>query len=186
MGEPERSGEGFTARRYKTLLNADSTMGQRVSVQASSRALTGLTEGTGYPNEESIPETQKLRLLRFCQMKCSGQGYKVRAQHRGCPRCERSSAHRAHREMQGHGDSSHGICRECPRVSMAASIDLEAKRGDEQRRTPIFAAEVVSRIPQDYSLRFGVLRRRVGNGHTLRGERTPESSGTFVPIHAPC
>jgi len=38
---------------------------------------------------------------------------------------------------------------------MAASIDLEAKRGDEQRRTPIFAAEVVSRIPQDYSLVIG-------------------------------
>ena len=52
----------------------------------------------------------------------------------------------------------------------------------------------MSRIPQDYSLViadqrdclideedgvdlwFRVLRRRVGNGHTLRGERAPESS----------
>jgi hypothetical protein len=35
----------------------------------------------------------------------------------------------------------------------AASVSLEAKRGNEQWRTPmIFATEVVSRIPQDYSL----------------------------------
>lgn len=35
---------------------------------------------------------------------------------------------------------------------MATSVHSEAKRGDEQRRTPIFAAEVVSRIAEDYSL----------------------------------
>jgi hypothetical protein len=35
---------------------------------------------------------------------------------------------------------------------MAASVGLEAKCGDEKWRTPIFAAEVVSCIPQDYSL----------------------------------
>lgn len=35
---------------------------------------------------------------------------------------------------------------------MTASVYLEAKRGNEQRRTPIFDVEVVSRIPQDYSL----------------------------------
>ena len=54
--------------------------------------------------------------------------------------------------MQGHGDSSHGIYCEYPRVPMTASVYLEAKRGNEQRRTPIFDVEVVSRIPQDYSL----------------------------------
>ena len=71
---------------------------------------------------------------------------------RGCPRCERSSARRARREMQGYGDISHGSCCECSRVPMATSVHSEAKRGDEQRRTPIFAAEVVSRIAEDYSL----------------------------------
>ena len=33
-----------------------------------------------------------------------------------------------------------------------ASVSLEAKRGNEQWRAPVFAAKVVSRIPQDYSL----------------------------------
>lgn len=47
--------------------------------EPSSRALA---EGTRYPDEESIPDSPQIpkrRFLRFCQ---TGQGYKVRAQHR--------------------------------------------------------------------------------------------------------
>jgi len=48
------------------------------------------------------------------------------------------------------------------------SVYLEGKCGDEQRWTPIFVAEVVSRITQDYSLvivdQWGLLHRRDEEG----------------------
>lgn len=91
MEEPEGSGGGFAAeeaeniiecRYYFGLPGSFRTKMSGASWSGASPESRALTEGTGYPNEESIPDspqTPKRRLLQFCQ---TGQGYKVRAQYR--------------------------------------------------------------------------------------------------------